>query len=359
MEPAPLIPNTDDNATRNGAQPEKYIRTFAGDMKTVQEKGIPDLVPLVQAPTAPLIQAQPSAQPLSKQPEPVLVPLKTYAGDFSERIKETHASTATIIAAEQDRAPRAVRSTEEKFSRSNRFYVIAGIVLLLAGSAGAYSAYTRYEAARAPIILAPRVSAPIFVDEREEISGRSGELIQAITQSIAQPLVPNTVRLLYLPSATTTHASVFSELDVSAPDVLLRNLNAAGSMAGVVSAGGGQSPFFILSVTTYGSTLAGMLSWETVMPRALAALFPLNPALAVLAATSTSKIATTTPPVPVFIPGFRDEVVRNHDVRIYRDEAGRSVLLYGYWNQMTLVIARSPSAFTEILERLATSRTEQ
>ena len=57
-------------------------------------------------------------------------------------------------------------------------------------------------------------------------------------------------------------------------------------------------------------------------------------------------------------PGFVDEVVRNHDVRVYRDATGKSVLLYGYWNQTTLVIARDVAAFTELLQRLATSRAQ-
>jgi peptidoglycan hydrolase-like protein with peptidoglycan-binding domain len=74
---------------------------------------------------------------------------------------------------------------------------------------------------------------------------------------------------------------------------------------------------------------------------------------------TTTAAATTTPPAPLVTIGFRDEVVANHDVRIYRDGEGRSVLLYGYWNQTTLVIARNPPSFTEILQRLATSRMEQ
>jgi hypothetical protein len=103
------------------------------------------------------------------------------------------------------------------------------------------------------------------------------------------------------------------------------------------------------------------------MLRDLGVLFPEYPAAILdIVATSTTatttvkntkKAATTTLPTLAIALAFHDEVVANHDVRIYRDAAGQSVLLYGYWNQTTLVIARDPAAFTEIVQRLGTSRT--
>jgi hypothetical protein len=122
-------------------------------------------------------------------------------------------------------------------------------------------------------------------------------------------------------------------------------------MAGVVNAGGSQSPFFILSVLSYSNTFSGMLAWEKTMPRSLVRLFPPYPVASGSTASTSSPQATT-------VAGFSDATIANHDVRVYRDEAGRSVFLYGYWNQMTLVIARDTAAFVEILKRLATSRAQ-
>ena len=144
-------------------------------------------------------------------------------------------------------------------------------------------------------------------------------------------------------------------------------------MAGVVNTDGRQSPFFILSVDSYSETFAGMLQWEPSMFGDLAQLFPpyAKPTPPVLAATSTAVTAkntvkktnvaakaTSTPSVLKVQPAFLDEIVANHDVRIYRDAAGQSVLLYGYWDQTTLVIARDTAAFSEILQRLATSQAQ-
>lgn len=390
---------------------KKYIRTFAGDMETLKKGGIPDLVPLAdkkaqppkpketpveedsslpptpipasnvghvpgsplsiqfarnELPTEPLplpppppieiLQAEvptPPPEMLSASaPESIKpTPLKTYASDFSDRMKEVHASTATVLAAEQDAVPQMYQSAPGS-SQSGFFYILAGVALLVASGFGVYFAYTHYSASLAPIILAPTVSAPIFVDEREQISGNGAALLQAINQSINKPLAESAVRLLYTADATTTNNSVFLALHEPAPNVLLRNINASGGMAGIVNTGGspsntlgtGQSPFFILSVSSYNNTFSGMLSWEATMSKNLEPLFPRY--------EIASTTATTT------IAGFRDEVVGNHDVRIYRNTAGQSVLLYGYWNQETLIIARDPAAFAEILQRLATSRTQ-
>ena len=321
---------------------KKYIRTFAGDIRTVKKGGTPNLVPIDKTDSA---------------------PIETYSGDFAERIKETQASTATILAAEQDAGPQPTTdvTTEEepkKIPLSSILYIIAGIVLLIIGITGSYIAYTRYLTAVTPIPVAPSVQAPIFVDEREVVSGTGTVLLRAIEQSSTRTLTAGTVRLLYFDPATTTVKSVFSELRIPAPGVLSRNINKDNSMAGIVNpapssvvgTGGKQSPFFILSVSSYGDTFAGMLSWEPVMPRDLGALFP---AYSVNVGTSTS--ATSTPKVSTTVV-FRDEIVANHDVRVYRDAGGRSVLLYGYWNQTTLIIARDPEAFTEIAERISTSR---
>jgi hypothetical protein len=356
-------------------QPEKYIRTFAGDIETLQAGGVPELTqmkevhpapaerlvassPIRETPPAPAPIPVPQKQaPTYTPPAPLDAPIKTYAGDFSERMKETSASPATVLAAEQDRVQRTVPEAvpeEEKPSRANLLYIVAGVILLIAGGAGAFYAYSQYLVTSAPVVLTAGPSAPIFVDEREQISGMGAALVSAFTQSVNRPFTSGTIRLISI--ATTTASSVFAALPLSAPAVLLRNVNADGSMAGVVTVGGIRSPFFILSVASYSTTFAGMLSWEATMPNNLGALFPAYPsAAAPTTSTTTPQVATTTAAAK---PGFRDEVVSNHDVRVYRDSAGRSVLLYGYWNQSTLIIARNPSAFTEILGRLATSRAQ-
>lgn len=379
---------------------QRYIRTFEGDVKTLEEGGTPDLAPfegpspVEEAPPAaapkepaemlpaltPAEQEQEArfvAQEKSAQPEPVLeveaeeplpkapealVPperptlsIETYADDFKKRMQDTQASTATVLAAEQDAAPTLPSAPREQGPRErmNPWPIVAAILLLALGGTGVYFAYERYLTAATPIAVAPGLSAPIFFDDSTRVAGSGETLLREVEQAAVAPVAPGTVTLLAFDPAATTTKSVFVMLPLHAPSLLTRNIETVGSMAGIVNAGGGQSPFFILAASSYSATFSGMLSWEATMPRDMAGLFP-----APAAATST---ATTTPPAKVPPVGttpksdFRDEVVGNHDVRIYRDSAGRSVLLYGYWNEGTLVIARDPAAFVELLGRLATA----
>lgn len=366
---------------------EKYIRTFAGDMQTIQSGGTPDFAPLkegpeiapgpkerlvtaspiVLTPPEPAAEAMVATPPPPREPQYVPVPaaeapIETYASDFTERMKDTRASTATVLAAEQDSLSAPIeQGAQEPTSKWAALYIAAGVLLFIVGAAGAFVAYTRYQAASEPVIEIPIVRAPIFVDEREQISGKGGELLAAFEASFVKPLASNAVRFVYTDATATT--SLFALLPLSAPSILVRNIDPADSMAGVVNVGGtsGQSPFFILSVASYSNTFAGMLSWEKTMLNDLGRLYPAYSEVSVAQATSTvstssPKVATST--IPAIAAGFIDTLVANHDVRMYRDTAGRSVLLYGYWDQTTLVIARNAAAFSEIVERLASSRAQ-
>lgn len=361
--------------------PQKYIRTFAGDMNAVQKGIVPNLMPLesgdpvrihqpetaslpastILPPTStghlsvpiarnPLFDQLPTPQKADLRPSP----LQTYSSDFSAQIKKSNASTATILAAEQDARGAPVVTTDMP-SRGGMLYIAGGVLLLLVGIGGAYYTYSQYLIKSTPVVITPVVvSAPIFVDQSEEISGTGTVLLQAVIKSLARPLERDTIRFLYRPLITGADDSVFIALQLPAPDMLLRNINTQGSMAGVV----GSSPFFILSVASYTDTFAAMLAWEPRMARDLGTLFIPAPLAAPLiapptATTTATAVATST---PAAIPVFHDEVIANHDARVYRNAAGSEQIVYGYWNQHALVIARDSRSFAEIIGRLATSR---
>lgn len=429
----------DDTRTEEAIETTKYIRTYAGDMATVQKGGRPDLAPFggqavslqaepgevirtfyedaekakktsaevpqetqsareetlarlreraehftlmpkSEAPLPPLAPSPPlptfpppgnlpSGLPVGQYPSepPVVMPspspfsppqsLHTYEEDVTRQIKTTGATSASILAAQADvERPPAPLPAPAPFFTGTRKTLIAGALILIAVG-GLYYAYARYAARVGPVAVLPVVSAPIFVDDRETVSGAGSALMLALAQAVGRPLGSGKMRLLYDPSATTT--SLFNELDLSAPDILLRNINADGSMAGVANVGGSQSLFFILSVASYGDTFAGMLSWEgppggPSVLRNLAKFYPPYPP----APASATSTATTTPRAAASSQGFLDQVIANHDTRIYRDAFGRAILVYGYWNQKTLIIARDEDAFAAIINRLATSKSK-
>ncbi len=400
-------------ADENAALPQKVIRTYAADLAAAQGQATtapqaavsaapvlpvpppepqtvtPPFVPPPPPPVSqPVFPAEVSAAPPVLTPpaapilQPASSPLHTYAGDFSDRAKATDATTMSILAAQQDAGPSSIPASAAPPQKRNLLYVIAGVAMLLIGTGSAVYALIVYQSKTAPVPLAPVASAPIFVDDRQELLGSGPELVHAFTQSLERPLVGESVRLLYTPESVAGTAQIFSALTLPLSGSLSRNIDQKGGMAGIVNVRGVQTPFFMLSVTSYGETFAGMLSWEPTILQDLSPFFPAHPQpIAPVAATSTTATSTaaTTPPktapktpaktattttatstpiVPVYVAGFGDEVVANHDVRVYRDAQNRAVLLYGYWNQSTLLIARDPAAFAELVRRLATSRAQ-
>ena len=137
----------------------------------------------------------------------------------------------------------------------------------------------------APVIIAPVASAPIFVDARAG-KCRDGRRRHSGNRTIgSQCTRSNTVRFLYPTAATTIAQCLLRVGKCRAPDILLRNISAEGSMAGIVNVDGAQSPFFILAVTSYGDTFSGMLTWEPTMSSDLGDFSRRTPAIA----TSTSR----------------------------------------------------------------------
>lgn len=410
-EPVPSTPQSAPEPAQPVALPtapvassSKFIRTFAGDMEVLKKGGRPDLAPFTEsAPVPP--PPPPAPAPVPQQPvppppatfvpeavpipvekdtarpldrlvapsaitetpavpvqtpvapaapasigiDPALAPIHTYAEDFNDHLKETGASTTAVLAAEQD-APRAP-VVAAPVQKGGWVYALAGVVLLLGGGGALYAGYAYYisHPSSVPAIVVP--TAPIFVDDRDSVSSIGTELVRAVSLAAAAPLPSGKVRLISYTGSDT--GAAYAALFPNAPDILLRNIDTDKSMVGAVGQGATANTCFILSVESYGDTFSGMLAWEPRMPRDLATLFAAYPV-----AVASSTQASSTPAVASTTPlGFMDKVVANRDARTYKDAQGKTVLIYGYFNQRTLVIARDESAFTELMTRLSSSTT--
>jgi hypothetical protein len=197
----------------------------------------------------------------------------------------------------------------------------------------------------------------IFADEKVEVTGTGPELSAAIARLAQQPSVNGNVVVTYITNATTSKAGIIKipqqggvlirQIFNGAPDILLRNFDDT-STAGIIDSGDNTAPFFILHVTSYERTFAGMLGWEPTIASDLAVLYPPLP--------DTSPVSGTTPQLSANTGRFIDNVVANHDVRELKDGSGRTTLMYGYRDKETLIIARNEAAFTAILTRLAAAK---
>jgi hypothetical protein len=347
----------------------------------VDQNSLPDrMPPVAKIPVAPPPITTPAAAalvpptfvpPAVREESALSAPIHTYRSDFTDQVQTQGASALRVLAAQAD-APRT--KAPAPASKSTLPLIVLGVLLVLLASGGIFAAY-EYAASNKVPLVAPAAPSLIFVDDRQEVAGTGRELLAAVANAAAAPLTQNSVRLLYI-SATSTTAGVttaapapggalIAALQLPAPDILLRSIQPE-STVGVVSAGTETRAFFILRVDSYERSFAGMLAWEPTIAEDVSLLYPpypapAAPAVATSTATTTAKTTKSAPP-PVIAPvtvapaAFDDEVVDSHDVRVLRDASGRSLIIYGYWDPTTLVIARDEAAFTEILNRLANTK---
>ena len=337
--------------------------------------------PVYREPIPEPVKASPLPPPPTVAPAPIPVAdpadrFHSYSTDFKDKMSETKASSFSVIAAQQDSAKAAPTRIPSK-SRLPILQVIIGVVLLIAASGGAYALYLYIGARQVVPSITLSVPSLIAADEYKKIDGTGGELMRALAMVASEPLVTGNALVTYIAQPATGEQGVIAgtpapggvlikALALQAPDLLLRNIDEA-STVGVIHEGGENRAFFVLRVSSYERTFAGMLTWEPLMERELGLLYPLYPEQvveqesAVDLSASTTPVASSTPPKAPAPPAvslvrFVDAVVANRDVRILRDSRGRSLVLYGYADKETLIIARNEAAFASLITRLAAKK---
>jgi len=321
---------------------------------------VPRIPPIQQAPVAPP-PPPPVLVPKTVEPESAS-PLHTYKTDFADEIDNKKASTFSVLAAEGNRTEK--RPTVKKEKNQIIPVLVGSFFLIALGAGGVYGAYW-FITQPAGISLQPLAPSLVFVDERVELKGP--DYFNELARAAKEPLVSGNVLLTYITHSTSTPKTgivvtplpggdLIEALGLSAPDILLRNIDRS-STVGVISAGGDTNPFFILRATSYERTYAGMLSWESTVAQDLQPFYP-RPEVVIdetsfeAASTTPSTTAALIAPTSTYSAGFKDEIIENRDVRVLRDSSGRSVLLYGYRDKESLIIARNGEAFLELIRRL-------
>jgi hypothetical protein len=328
--------------------------------------------PPVEPPTIawppPELKPVPPPAPKPVPPVPPSENFHSLSSDFKNKVEAEGASRFAVIAAEQD--SRATRPLAPKQKKSFPVVpLLLGTLLIVVGGTGAFFAYRYFAANQAVPVLGPQVASLVVADEYRELDAETAEDTQSALAELArETLVQGNVLVTYVTETVTGEKGLTSRqpadggvlakaILLRAPDILLRN-TAPESTVGIVHAGEESRAFFLLRVSSYERTFSGMLTWEPLMARDLALLYPLysdtapqEPA-SVMTATSTPAAAFVSAPAET---RFRDAIVANHDVRVLRDTAGRSLLMYGYADKETLIIARDEAAYTELLNRLSAS----
>lgn len=319
------------------ATSEIPLRTAAPDFTLTLEPTLP--IPLVTKDSRPA-----TSTPLAEASSP----LHTYSSDFADRIDTANGSTFSVLAAQSD-AGQTPRSTEPR--KKTIMPLLAGGGMLLIGIGAILGAYLFTRQGVVP--MATSVPSLITFDESVEVKGTGRDLMQAVANVGQGGSVQGNVIVTYVTLATTTGTGIpqpggvlIKDMELPAPDILLRN-TAETSTVGIIRAGTEARPFMILKVNSYERTFAGMLAWEPSMASDLSTFYP--PYVITPVDASSTPVAASSPTT------FTDAVVANYDVRVLRDSAGKSLMLYGYLGKDLLIIARDEAAFTAIASRLNTS----
>ncbi len=335
--------------------------------------------PIPEAVPAPQVQAERPAPP--PQPKAPAGPARfhSFSTDFKDHSKANDSSSFSVLAAGLDAGQAVAARPAASRERPPVLAIVLGVVLLTLAAGGSYALYLYVGARHEVPVITLSVPSLIFADEYKKIEGNGQTLMEALATVATDPLPQGTALVTYVAQPATGETGTIAgspapggvlvrALGLGAPELLLRNIEDE-STVGVIHEGADTRAFFVLRVSSYERTFAGMLTWEPLMLRELGLLYPLYPSnepepvqvdlsTASTTASTTPVIASSTPPVlvvgtPQSVGRFEDAVVANRDVRILRDTQGRSLLLYGYADKQTLIIARSEAAFSALLVRLS------
>lgn len=279
--------------------------------------------------------------------------LRTFQGDMDEALVGTKASIISIAVAEQKRATEIEKKieqtepTREKEKRSfinitdnlkNKLFIYLGSILLVLAVIITVTIYYNSKSTSA---------APEKVNKSDTIISynlKSSIDIYQSNSSILSDAISRESKKFDLPVNSVLYLSIEKDKNIvpvsdfltilspNIPTELVRNL-ADEYMIGIYSFDTNE-PFIILKANDFGLAYSGMLKWENSMTSDLGQLFNL-------------KISSST-------NTFSDEALRNKDLRIVKNEAGKTVLLYSFVNKNTILITSNERIFNAILAKYIT-----
>ncbi len=268
--------------------------------------------------------------------------LRTYQGDVEEAIANNKYTSTTILVAEQKRrVEEPQKVVEVKYSGTrNRVFIYFGGLFFILGVAIVTSVY--YIKSSDDVVIERQVKT--FLSPTKEIkialaSSTEDNIISTIVRErenfklpINSVLYVNTVN----ENVPVDTSKILSVLAPSAPSSLVRSFYNK-YMLGIYSYDTNEV-FLILSVNDYASSYSGMLKWEKDMPKDLVKIFSVD-----------QDFLTRT-------YSFSDLSIKNKDLRIIRDDAGKTIMLYSFIDKETLLITKNEKIFGAILARINISK---
>src|SRR3989338_4351441 len=276
-------------------------------------------------------------------PKPQFKSLRTYKGDVEEAITKNNYSTSSIFLAEQKKKDSTLIVPQKPESGArNKFFILVGGILLLLGIVTLASIFFLKSNQKEVVIKSEAKTITTFSKEKilPIVNVSRDNLIGSIlSEKQSFNLTVNSLLYINPINASGTPADVSFLLSILAPSMppsLVRSFD-ADYMLGIYSFDTNEV-FLILRTSDYASSFAGMLKWEENIPSDFVRLFSIP-----------ENYSTTT-------RVFKDESLKNKDLRVLKDESGKSVILYSFIDRNTLLITKNESIFGAILSKYFISK---
>jgi hypothetical protein len=335
--------------------PERRDFKGAADTKMQPPTPIPPIKTPAEKPPAP--NTKDSDAPKERS---IVTALHTLKDDVQDVVRNRNMSLVRASALEQDKKrgelPKSIPNPAVMQRRRRTFAIIFfALLLTVLGSAALYGvAVVMQQRATTP---PPRYPSLVFAESvvTLPIDTASPDSLKAtIAQARTQSTAPAGSILRIIPTITTTDAKgvsattpatlpqFFTALGLQVPSTLMQGLSSTFFFG--IHAVDINAPVFVIQVTSYDHAFAGMLAWEPSMNQNLSPAFDAVPTLI----TGADGLPTSR--------AFTDAVMLNYDIRELKDNSGKVILYYSFPTPNILVIAESPSTFSEILSRLEAQR---
>lgn len=270
--------------------------------------------------------------------------LRTYQGDVEEAIAKNHFTTSTILIAEQKRKEQDAIANPEKavnLESRNKLFIITGTILLILGIATIGAVY--YLKSRNTVIVEQNTKALIGFSQEKTISvaslSRDKLISDILSEKEAMNLQVNSVIYTNTVDEGGNPEKIENILSILAPNMpppLSRSFDKE-YMLGIYSFNT-KEPFIILTTNDFASSYSGMLKWEKDMVLDLGKIFSIPQEI------SSSTVE------------FKDESLRNKDLRVLKNNEKKTILLYSFIDKNTLVITTNDDILNAIVGKYNVSK---
>lgn len=274
-------------------------------------------------------------------------PIRTFSTDLAQAVRKDEMSVIKV-AMEEEKRRHAEDMELSPGSSKNKAFVGFGIALVFLTILGVGAAYL-IKKNRTPEVIQNEVKAPTLITTEATTSIEVGGLSEGKIIELTRTAMSNVgsaegqIVNIYFTNSTygfkqlITANAFLTGIKSEVPQPLLRSLTPT-FLLGVYTKDSIRHPFIILKTTDFQIAFANMFTWEKKLFSDL--YLPFN--LAGDEETFTNK--------------FTDQLVENKDTRVLKKDDGTNVLLYGFADEGTIIIADAPETFKEVIHRLQTMR---